>query len=135
MPILTWSREFSINVEELDNHHRDMVHMINYLHDAMKRGEGREAIYHLFRALNAYAAVHFATEEKYMTEHGYPDYHLHRAEHRGFENTVKEFQEGYNGGKPPSSLAVYRFLKDWFHEHTRGTDREAGRFFNKVGLR
>jgi hemerythrin len=134
MPILEWSERYSINVEEIDNHHRDMVHMINYLHDAMKKGEGKEAIYHLLRALAAYAAIHFETEEKYMLRYGYPEYPEHRAEHNWFVKKIKEFQDGYNDGRIPLSMDVMKFLKDWFSDHTNGTDKKIGQFFNEKGM-
>ncbi|NOZ76820.1 MAG: hypothetical protein GXO65_03915 [Euryarchaeota archaeon] len=34
MPLLEWSDKYSLGIREIDEQHRDLIAMINYLHDA-----------------------------------------------------------------------------------------------------
>ena len=45
MSLLAWSSMFSVGVAEIDNQHKKLVDMANKLNDAMKSGQGKEALY------------------------------------------------------------------------------------------
>lgn len=135
MPLMEWDESFSVNVVEIDGQHKVLVGMLNDLHDAMRQGKGKEILADVLRKLTAYAGYHFATEEKYMTQYGYPGYQLHKREHEKFVEKVKKFQDDFNAGKVLLTNEVMNFLKDWLVNHIKGTDKKMGLFLNEKGVK
>ena len=49
MAFITWSyEEYGVNIKHLDGHHKRLFDLINTLHDAMQRGEGRNVLGKIF---------------------------------------------------------------------------------------
>ena len=44
MSLITWKKEFSVGVAEVDFEHRELIELINSLHDSARPGEGRDAV-------------------------------------------------------------------------------------------
>ena len=36
MPLIDWTEKMSVGVEEIDNQHKELVDIINHLHDSLK---------------------------------------------------------------------------------------------------
>ena len=88
MSLLAWSSVFSVGVAEIDNQHKKLVDMANRLNDAMKAGQGKEAIGKVLNELVSYTATHFAYEERLMDQHKYPMSPEHKQEHKDLVKTV-----------------------------------------------
>ncbi|MGB9623535.1 MAG: bacteriohemerythrin [Phycisphaerae bacterium] len=129
MPILTWSESLSVGVDEFDNQHRKLINMINALHDAMAKGQGREILGPLLDALVQYTATHFASEEKRMQQLHYPSYLQHKVEHDTLTRQVRDLKQRFDAGKTTITLEVMKFLREWLTNHIQGTDRKYGPFF------
>ena len=43
MAIIEWKDEYSVGIQSIDQQHKIWVGLINKLHDAMKKGEGKKA--------------------------------------------------------------------------------------------
>lgn len=84
MSLIDWSDKFSVNVREIDEQHRKLINLINTLHGAMKAGKSVGVIAEVLQELAEYTDYHFSTEGGYMTMHGYPAYHQHKAKHGKF---------------------------------------------------
>jgi hemerythrin-like metal-binding protein len=82
-----------------------------------------------------YASYHFDTEERYMLQHGYPDYEGHRADHRQFKEKVAAFKSSFDRAKTRLSTEIAEFLKTWWQTHILAADKKCGAFLNKQGLR
>lgn len=134
MALITWEEKYSVNIKEIDEQHKNLVKMVNDLHEAMSVGKGKEVMGKVLQNLINYTASHFATEEKYMTMFNYPSYPQHKGEHDKFVKQVLDFQKDFNEGNKIISLDVMKFLKDWLLNHILGTDKKFGPFFNEKGL-
>ncbi|MFN3309093.1 MAG: bacteriohemerythrin, partial [Anaerolineales bacterium] len=66
MSLITWSDEFSVNIKEIDNQHRQLIEMVNQLQRAMKEGKGAAALNDILQRLIDYTDYHFSTEERMM---------------------------------------------------------------------
>ncbi|HET9599314.1 MAG TPA: hemerythrin family protein, partial [Anaeromyxobacteraceae bacterium] len=75
----------------------------------------------------AYAHEHFAAEERWMRELGYPSIEEHRAEHRRFLDVL---EARWRGGPQyhVKSLPLASWLVRWLEEHVQRTDGAAARF-------
>lgn len=135
MAYIILDEKYSVGVKESDLQHKKLVELINSLHDAMKEGKGKDVLARVLQELVKYAASHFATEEKYMTQFNYPGYSAHKAEHESFVTKVVDFQKDFDSGKAVMTLEVMSFLKDWLVKHILGTDKKYGPFFNEHGLK
>lgn len=132
--ILPWKQTFSVGVCNFDGHHRELVRLINELHEAMALGRSREIIEYVLTRLIKYAVDHFRAEESVMQAHAYPGLEVHKAEHRKFLQTVRNFQKDYLAGKAMPPIDVMVFLRDWFSHHTQGIDQRYVPFLKQRGV-
>ena len=135
MPIITWNDDLSVGIMEIDGQHQKLVQMINDLHDAMRDGKSRAVLGGLIAGLADYADTHFATEEAYFDQYGYPEAGAHKREHAAFVQKVSEFKAGFDDGRLMLSMEVMTFLKDWLVNHIKGTDKRYTAFFQTKGLK
>ena len=95
MNLLDWSDDLSVHIDEIDNQHKELLKMINRLHQAAESGDWSSKIVTLtdvLLSLIAYLEYHFSTEEKYMIDNEYPEYDAHRDEHSKFVKEVTSFK-------------------------------------------
>ena len=85
--------------------------------------------------MKKYAASHFATEEKHMKAHAYPDFVTHKAEHDKFVTKVLQVEKDCKSGKCAMSMDILNFLSNWLVDHIKGTDKKYGPFLNERGLK
>lgn len=134
MAMFAWKPEYSVNIKEIDDQHKQLVAMVNELHEAMTQKKGKEVLGPLLAKLINYTATHFAAEEKLMQQHGYPDYDKHKAKHEKMVQKVLSLQDDYKGGKITMTFEVSKFLQDWLNKHILGTDKQYSAFLNGKGV-
>jgi len=134
MAYMRWSDGLSVGVAEIDEQHKNLVTQINALHDAMRLGQGKEALEKILGELAAYTQYHFGTEEQYMQKFGYPAYTIHKAEHDAFIAKIADFQVSYAAGQLGLSIEVMKFLRDWIAAHIQGSDARYTICFREHGL-
>lgn len=134
MALLTWSDKFSVQVRQFDEEHKQLMNLINQLHDAMKAGQGKQVIGDVLNGLIEYTRKHFAAEDRIMKAQGYPGYENHKKEHNQLTMTVMDFQKGFAEGSAILSQTVMTFLRDWLTNHIQGVDKEYGPFLNGKGI-
>ena len=108
MALITWTKEqFGTNISVADDQHKTLFKMLNELHD-LAGGSDRAAIGRSLDALVKFVVDHFATEEKLMQMHNYPDFDAHKAEHTKLLETCgglgrgAERRHGCGGGDQPA---------------------------------
>jgi len=134
MALLEWSEELSVNVREIDEQHRELLRMLNTLHQASLRQEADHVLRGLLGELMDYASYHFSTEERYMFLYNYSGFLHHVAEHEEFVHQVGQFQGDFDSGADGVPLEVMRFLSSWLLDHILKTDKSFGPHFNAPGL-
>jgi hemerythrin len=135
MPLVAWSQKYSVNIRDIDEQHKALIGMINDLHDALKKGEGRRAASEILQKMIEYAAMHFSFEEKYMLRYDYPDFPSHKERHMSFVEQVLGFQRDLDEGRAAVPLEVMKFLMEWLLEHIKQVDMKYGPFLNDRGVR
>lgn len=136
MPLMQWNPKLSVGIAQFDQEHQRLVGMVNDLFDAMQAGKGKDALGRILDGLITYTQTHFAHEEQFMAQHGFPGLAEHKAEHVALAAQVAEVQKKYKAGNTGTlSLEVLNFLKNWLLKHIQGTDKNYGPFLNAKGVR
>jgi hemerythrin len=136
MPLMTWNDKMSVGIAAFDNEHKKLVGLLNELFDAVQSGKGKDALGKILDALIDYTKSHFANEERYLTQHAYPELAKHKKEHEDLAKQVLDVQKKYHAGATATlSMEVMNFLKNWLINHIQGTDKKYTPFLNAKGIR
>jgi hemerythrin len=134
MSLIAWKDEYSVKIKEIDEQHKVLVGMVNEMHDAMSKGQGKDVLGPILDGLIEYTKKHFATEERLMQRYQFPEYNEHKAKHTKMAEKVLALQADYHKGSFQLTYEVSKFLKDWLNKHILGTDMKYSVFFNSKGV-
>ena len=134
MALISWNQDLSVQVAQFDNQHKELVGLVNDLHDAMASGKGNTVLGKTLAKLIDYTKTHFAAEEKLMKQHSYPGYLSHKMEHDTLTRKALEIRTTFDSGKMVMSVELMNFLKDWLTKHIKGVDKKYGPFFLSKGI-
>lgn len=126
--LLRWTEQMSVGDKELDDHHRTLIRLVNDLNDAMRLGQGRDAVGKVLDELADYARWHFEAEEKRFLATDYPGKDKHLELHRTMLAKVDDLREQDAAGKRFLTMEVLQFLQDWLTEHIMKTDKTYARY-------
>jgi hemerythrin-like metal-binding protein len=128
MQLFEWKEEYSVGVLMVDQQHRHLVSLLNQLHAAMRNGSRAAEVKHILADLVSYTRFHFSSEEKLMSDCGYPDLLEHARKHRAMERRVGCFVADFATNSVTTPPKLLAFLKEWLGRHIMETDKEMGRF-------
>lgn len=134
MALIEWNDKYSVGIRELDSQHKQLINILNDLYDAMKAEKANDAIGSIIFKLVNYTKTHFATEERYMAQYGYPDLAGQKREHAAFTEKVLKFKEDFDSGRTSISVSVTSFVKEWLVNHISISDKKYGPFLNSKGV-
>lgn len=123
-PFVTWDDSWLIGIYVIDAQHKNLVSILNELHQASSLGRGKEVMLPILNRLFRYTQAHFAAEERLMQENGYVDIVAHKHEHEVLTKKVLDFQRNCESGSVDLSVEVMQFLGTWLREHICGTDQK-----------
>jgi hemerythrin len=132
--LFQWTEEYAVGVEEIDEQHKELVRLLNNLHQAIHERHGSEASRRILNDLAEYTRVHFAVEESLMRISNYPDFANHKKIHTVLIEQVHELQSKLDSGSARISFELLHFLKQWLMHHIIESDKLFGQHFAKVGL-
>jgi hemerythrin-like metal-binding protein len=122
-PLIAWRKEFETGIPDVDHEHRELVDLINALHDQIKDGPDAERIQVFLGEVFAKIAAHFALEESIMRGRHYDEYEVHKTEHERLLDEIRDIMDAVTDG----SLADYHnvlseTVRDWFVGHFQSKD-------------
>ncbi len=135
MALMTWKDEYSVKVAEFDEHHKQLIALINNLDDAMRLGKGKEVLGDILRKLISYTRFHFTAEQKIMKQLDYPGYVDHQDKHDKMTAKVVALQNDCDAGKASLTIEVSKFLNDWLNKHIKETDKKYSEYLNGKGVK
>ncbi|MBF0506729.1 MAG: hemerythrin family protein [Nitrospirae bacterium] len=135
---MEWDENLSVGVESMDSDHKELFKKIKELVYAINQHTCKYKIDDVIKFLEDYAKNHFAMEENFMKECGYPEYRQHKAEHRKFIATFSELKSellkikasGKYDGSYELSVTTDQVLVDWLLDHIAKVDRKLAKFLN-----
>lgn len=112
-----WDESLSVGIDVIDEHHRYLFDLINDLYDVVINKLGAREVARLVKALDAYAKVHFRSEELMMTHYGYEGITRQKHQHHAFEAKICEFYEELHANPLVAQFDVLSYLRDWLVKH------------------
>jgi hemerythrin len=127
---ISWTPDLMLNVQAIDDQHRELIKRFNDLGEAVWDGKGKEEIVRIIDFVSEYTVFHFAAEETLMRNHGFPEYQGHKKAHDNLVEEVVRFRSGLEKTDAKSELviAVVGRLGEWTREHIRKMDKELAKF-------
>jgi len=130
MKKIAWSTDLAVGVDVIDEQHRQWIQRFNDVAVAIAAHQGPVQIGKKLAFLMDYNKLHFATEEKLMTDRGYPDLPVQRAQHKELTETLKDLVRDFEEEGATQKLAetVNSYLGNWLIKHIRELDLKFGAF-------
>ena len=125
MSFFQWDPDvFGLDVPQMDDEHRELMSIMNALHEANESGESRATKLYICDQLLQYTRKHFADEEAYMDQIEYHDRENHKEIHRNLlvklDRQVDQYRDSNQEAISPD---FFEFLKLWLSGHIKGVDK------------
>lgn len=124
MPLFTWDNKYSVNNEELDEHHKILFNIFNRLYDSCLIHEKGKILDQLIEELISYSHYHFLAEEQYMKNIGYKELLKHMIEHMSFSQRIVQLQQSVKNDEPEATKDMIAFLGKWLLNHVLVEDKK-----------
>lgn len=136
MKIFEWSKEYSVEIKELDAHHQRLFDILNEVFTLMSEGGASDRqILRVLEELLDYTHYHFDEEEKIMAKMGYPELSTHRMHHQQFIQKIKEFYaSAQNGMAIFVATKVANIGSEWLKNHILKEDHQYTEYMKQQGL-
>lgn len=136
---MMWKENYRVGEELIDNQHQELFNRVSSFIQAVQADgpwEDRKAeVLATLEFMQHYVIIHFADEEQFQKEIGYPSLEKHTQIHEQFKAEVAEFAhkvelEGLNEQGVQEFAAK---VMTWLIMHVAGEDQEIGRFIRAQG--
>lgn len=127
MSLVIWDAKFDLGVDEMNDEHKQLILIMNYLYDQNAAGATKPELIRIMKALGAYTERHFSDEEAYMESIGYEGLESHKLLHLNLLKSLCRNARGYVEAKDtqiPDEL--FRFLRGWLAAHIMKVDMKYG---------
>jgi hemerythrin-like metal-binding protein len=114
---MEWKERYVLGVARMDATHREFVDMVTALATVAD-----EAAVPLLEKFIAHTEAHFAQENQWMRESGFPPIHCHAGEHQRVVASLKSIRNMASCGKPGLARTVAREMESWFENHAATMD-------------
>lgn len=139
MEKMAWQQSFNTGIRVIDDDHKMLFSIVNNLIEEVNEAteiEPRE-IESLFEALVNYVDTHFAREEQFLEQFGYPELDAHRDKHDALRQQIDGIANDYKSA--PDSIDLEKvcvFLINWLSQHILKSDMDYVPYVtgNKTGI-
>lgn len=115
----TWSDDYSLGIQAIDEQHRGFFEASHRLYDAILNCKGEKIVEESVAFLRDYAERHFQTEEGYMAKHAYPYLEQHKKLHTDFLEVLDGLVDELALFGPSQHLADHalEISQEWLINH------------------
>jgi hemerythrin-like metal-binding protein len=117
MALLEWKEEYATGIDDVDVEHKDLIDVINRLHELLLADDARLTVPAFFARLIDGVSAHFALEERIMGESAYPELEAHRADHERLLDEIRDLVEAFRQAEEVDSVDLAMRLEPWFSHH------------------
>ncbi len=122
MALIEWKDEFSVGVADVDHEHRELIGLINKLHDAMSGEDATLTVLDFLGEIYAHVSAHFALEEKIMRKYHYDQYQDHKDDHERLLDEIRDIMDAYEENTYFSDEEFAGQVERWFTGHFKTKD-------------
>jgi hemerythrin len=130
MQPIQWNEQFKIDVQEIDEQHKVLLDIFNQIVISVKKNNEWQATSTIVDSLIHHAYRHFATEERYMIKHQYPDLPSHIDKHLDFIKKVTTITREVNEKGPEKQKEMVAFLAKWYYDHVLVVDKKYSQYLD-----
>jgi len=134
MALAKWNDVYSVKIDKLDAQHKKVFEMINSLADAMRKGQGAEAIQPTLAKLMKHFRIHVKNEESVLLRTGYPELSAHKEEHRQYQLRLGRLKTDMEKTGNHDTVALLHILSDMILNHMLQTDLAYSADMNANGI-
>ena len=124
MTYFKWGDDLSVGNSFIDHDHRHLIQLVNDLHTATSRGDGRNIVGNTLAALINYTKEHFQREEHHMELLKYPKIDEHKLQHNELLEQVMHLRAQFDTGHITVAAQVSALLRDWLSVRIRRSDKD-----------
>ena len=124
MTYFAWASDMSVGNTLLDHDHRELIALVNELHTATSRGEGRGVVGDILNRLLVYTQQHFQREEHHMERLQYPKTDEHKRLHQDLYEQVVALKARFDAGHITVAAQVSTLLRDGLSLHILREDKQ-----------
>ena len=128
MVLIEWNDRFELGVGRMDSSHQEFIQLLSRLN-----GVTVQEFPVLFAKLLAHTEQHFASEERWMVESGFPPIMIHCDEHERVLEILREALTVVQSGDAASGRTLVRELLAWFEQHAASMDLALARHIEATG--
>jgi hemerythrin-like metal-binding protein len=122
MSLVEWREEFKLGVASVDHEHRELIALINKVHDRMAEPGSDLTIAEYLGEIYARIAAHFALEERIMREARYDRYAAHKEDHERLLDEIRDIMDDYEDRRLYDESRLAARLTLWFTGHFKTHD-------------
>lgn len=122
MSLIEWKDEYCTGIASVDHEHRELIDLINNLHDDMQSEPSRDKAMEALGEIFAQISAHFALEEKIMQDRHYRAFDEHKLDHETLLDELLDIMDSIDedGNLVFDELSLD--LDRWFSDHFRTHD-------------
>ncbi|HLG52500.1 MAG TPA: hemerythrin family protein [Steroidobacteraceae bacterium] len=128
MNLIAWRDEFAIGLPDVDHEHRELIAMINALHESLGPDTAVEQIVAALGEIHARIAAHFALEEREMRNLKYVSLAEHKDDHERLLDDILDIMDTVESPRDYAPEALGARLSKWFTGHFRTHDSRLHRW-------
>ena len=122
MGLLQWEKRYSVGIEAVDHEHRELVDLINKLHEKATMQGSKVAVLGFFGDLYKAVSAHFALEERFMREKDYDQLPQHKGDHERLLDEIRDIMEDYEVNDFFDEKLLAQRIDAWFSRHFESHD-------------
>jgi hemerythrin len=129
-----WKPEYSVNVNRLDEQHRQIFRLMYAVHQALDEELGFEEADRRIRELIEFSEQHFETEEEMLLSNRYAGYDAQKQEHEKLLKNIRYYETKLADPDASVKIEFVDFMKDWLIGHMLLNDSRYRDHLNKMGI-
>lgn len=134
MSLMTWGEKYSLDVQDIDEQHKELFALFNKLDSSIEAGKEKEVLIKELNDLIDFTIIHFVAEEKMMKEFSYVGYLEHKRVHDELIDEARALKEKYDKDQVELSGNASSFLTTWLTDHIIDMDKKYSALFKSKGL-
>jgi len=128
MSLLLWLPQLQVNIDEIDQQHRQLFEFANTFYNKLYKGQNETGLQESLTNLIQFSATHFKYEEDLRESNNDPKKEWHTREHTDFINQMNRINTTLQAGELRISVELIEYLRSAIINHIFTTDKDMANF-------